>query len=105
MDACCLERFAQAPVLRVSTLRVACQPVRKPARVLRRRAPHPIPICCPGRRFRASDPRCAMELDEIDPARWAALEAATDDYIALPATQQQFANAAAALGQVGIMPA
>lgn len=50
-------------------------------------------------RFRASDPRCAMELDEIDPARWAALEAATDDYIALPATQQQFASAAAALGQ------
>lgn len=39
-----------------------------------------------------------MELDEIDPERWAALEAATDDYIALPAAQAKFAAAAAALG-------
>jgi hypothetical protein len=39
-----------------------------------------------------------MELDEIDPLRWAALEAATDEYIALPATQAKFAEAAAALG-------
>ncbi|KAL4853631.1 Phospholipase A I [Chlorella vulgaris] len=49
-------------------------------------------------RFCATDPRCAMELDEIDPLRWAALEAATDEYIALPATQAKFAEAAAALG-------
>ncbi|KAL4431288.1 hypothetical protein ABPG75_006544 [Micractinium tetrahymenae] len=56
-------------------------------------------------RFRASDPRCAMELDEIDPERWAALEAATDDYIALPATQQQFADAAAALGKIDMVAA
>lgn len=39
-----------------------------------------------------------MELDETDPQRWAALEAATDDYIAQPATQAKFAEAAAALG-------
>ncbi|EFN59236.1 hypothetical protein CHLNCDRAFT_138222 [Chlorella variabilis] len=52
-------------------------------------------------RFCALDPRCAMELDEIDPERWAALEAATDDYIALPAAQAKFAAAAAALGTQG----
>ncbi len=39
-----------------------------------------------------------MELDEIDPERWAGLEAATDDYIAMPAAQAKFAAAAAALG-------
>ena len=27
------------------------------------------------------DLRCGMELDEIDPLKWAALEAATEDYI------------------------
>ncbi|KAK9861855.1 hypothetical protein WJX84_002096 [Apatococcus fuscideae] len=32
-------------------------------------------------RFCATDPRCGMELDEIDPAIWELLEAATDDYI------------------------
>lgn len=42
-----------------------------------------------------------MELDEIDPARWAELEAATEEYLAQPATQAQFAEAAAALLQVG----
>ena len=43
-----------------------------------------------------------MELDEIDPERWSALEAATDDYIAQPEVQAQFAQAAAALPQVGV---
>ncbi len=33
-------------------------------------------------RFCPSDLRCGMDLDEIDPARWALLEAATDQYIA-----------------------
>ena len=42
-----------------------------------------------------------MELDEVDPERWAALEAATAEYIATPAVQQQFVEAAAALIQVG----
>lgn len=41
-----------------------------------------------------------MELDEVDPQRWAALEAATEEYVAAPATQAQFAEAAAALLQV-----
>jgi hypothetical protein len=38
-----------------------------------------------------------MELDEVDPSRWAALEAATEEYIGLAPTQGQFAAAAAAL--------
>ena len=42
-----------------------------------------------------------MELDEVEPERWAALEAATAEYIATPAVQQQFVEAAAALTQVG----
>jgi hypothetical protein len=37
-----------------------------------------------------------MELDEVDPAAWERLEAATDDYVASAASQ--FAAAAAALG-------
>ena len=52
------------------------------------------------RRLCASDPRCDMELDEVDPQRWAALEAATEEYVAAPDTQAQFAEAAAALLQV-----
>lgn len=40
-----------------------------------------------------------MELDEVDPARWAQLEAATAEYVAAPATQALLAEAAAALGQ------
>lgn len=32
-------------------------------------------------RFSATDPRCGMELDEIDPAVWELLETATDEYI------------------------
>lgn len=47
-------------------------------------------------RFTPVDPRCAMELDEVDPAAWDRLEAATDDYVASAATL--FAAAAAALG-------
>ncbi|PRW58490.1 phospholipase A I isoform X1 isoform A [Chlorella sorokiniana] len=50
-------------------------------------------------RFCASDPRCNMELDEVDPERWAQLEAATQEYVAAPATQAQYAEAAAALLQ------
>ena len=46
--------------------------------------------------FTPVDPRCAMELDEVDPAAWERLEAATDDYVASAASQ--FAAAAAALG-------
>ena len=48
-------------------------------------------------RFSATDSRCEMELDEVDPGRWAALEAATEEYIGLAPTQGQFAAAAAAL--------
>jgi len=33
-------------------------------------------------RLAATDPRCAMELDEVDPAKWAGLEAAADEYVA-----------------------
>lgn len=33
------------------------------------------------RRFCPSDLRCGIELDEIDPAKWALLEAATDEYV------------------------
>jgi hypothetical protein len=40
-----------------------------------------------------------MELDEIDPAKWAQLEAATQDYIL--AVAHKFDDAAAALTQVG----
>ena len=36
------------------------------------------PLCC---RFCPVDLRCGIELDEIDPAVWALLEAATDEYI------------------------
>lgn len=36
----------------------------------------------------------------MDPERWAQLEAATEEYVASPATQAQFAEAAAALLQV-----
>ena len=32
-------------------------------------------------RFNPLDVRCGIQLDEIDPAQWALLEAATDDYI------------------------
>ncbi len=44
------------------------------------------------------DPRCGMELDEIDPAKWAQLEAATQDYILGAA--HKFDDAAAALTEV-----
>lgn len=43
-------------------------------------------------RFCASDVRCGLELDEINPAEWAKLEAATDDYIA--ASQPRFQDCA-----------
>lgn len=33
-------------------------------------------------RFNCIDTRCGMDLDEIDPAHWAKLDAATDEYIA-----------------------
>lgn len=36
----------------------------------------------------------------MDSERWAQLEAATEEYVAAPATQAQFAEAAAALLQV-----
>ncbi len=32
-------------------------------------------------RFNPQDERCGMELDDINPDKWAALEAATDEYI------------------------
>ena len=32
-------------------------------------------------RFNAIDSRCGMALDAIDPAQWALLEAATDEYV------------------------
>lgn len=32
-------------------------------------------------RFNPLDERCGMELDDINPDKWAALEAATDEYI------------------------
>lgn len=35
----------------------------------------------PGCRFNPEDERCGMELDDIDPASWIALEAAAEDYI------------------------
>ena len=38
------------------------------------------PCCC--HRFNPLDKRCGINLDEIDPAQWKLLEAATDDYIA-----------------------
>jgi hypothetical protein len=41
------------------------------------------------------DARCAMELDEINPEKWAALEAATNEYIV--AEDAAFNAAAAAL--------
>ena len=50
------------------------------------------------RRFNPLDMRCGMELDEIDPARWAELEAATRDYIA--AEGAAFDAAATALTHV-----
>ena len=37
---------------------------------------------CPCHRFNPLDKRCGINLDEIDPAKWKLLEAATDDYIA-----------------------
>ncbi|KAL0020138.1 hypothetical protein WJX77_006173 [Trebouxia sp. C0004] len=39
-------------------------------------------------RFNPLDKRCGINLDEIDPAKWSLLEAATDDYIA--ASQDRF---------------
>ena len=59
------------------------------------------PAACSPCSFSATDSRCEMELDEVDPARWAALEAATEEYIGQAATQGQFAAAAAALVQGG----
>lgn len=47
-------------------------------------------------RFNPEDARCGMELDEINPEKWALLEAATDEYI--EAHGEQFDRAAAALG-------
>ena len=41
-------------------------------------APNP---SCSGHRFNPLDKRCGINLDEIDPAQWKLLEAATDDYI------------------------
>ena len=35
----------------------------------------------PARRFNPVDIRCGIPLDSIDPAQWALLEAATDEYI------------------------
>lgn len=46
-------------------------------------------------RFCPEDPRCGMELDEINPDKWAALEAATNEYII--AEDVTFDAAAAAL--------
>ena len=60
----------------------------------------PAPLHVPPPRFCANDPRCNMELDEVDPERWAQLEAATEEYIAAPTTQAQYAEAAAVLLQV-----
>lgn len=48
-------------------------------------------------RFDPVDPRCSMELDEIDPEKWALLEAAMDEFIAKNGAQ--FDAAAAALTQ------
>ena len=39
-------------------------------------------------RFNPLDKRCGINLDEIDPAQWSLLEAATEDYIA--ASQDRF---------------
>ena len=38
------------------------------------------------------DKRCGINLDEIDPAQWKLLEAATDDYIA--ASKERFQEVA-----------
>ena len=62
-----------------------------------RSAPFSLGLHPPPCRFSATDSRCEMELDEVDPSRWAALEAATEEYIGLAPTQGQFAAAAAAL--------
>jgi Leucine-rich repeat (LRR) protein len=48
-------------------------------------------------RFCSEDVRCNMELDEVDPAAWDRLEAATDEYAKEPAVMEQFDAAAAAL--------
>lgn len=60
----------------------------------------PAPLHVPPPRFCANDPRCNMELDEVDPERWAQLEAATEEYVAAPTTQAQYAEAASVLLQV-----
>ncbi len=49
-------------------------------------------------RFTPVDQRCAMELDEIDPAKWALLEDATREYIHSMA--HKFDDVAAALSKV-----
>ena len=43
------------------------------------------------------DARCAMELDETDEGRWAALEAAADEYLASPATASMLDDLASLL--------
>ena len=48
-------------------------------------------------RFCPQDERCGMELDEIDPAAWERLEAATDEFTKKAAIIERFDAAAAAL--------
>lgn len=46
-------------------------------------------------RFNPEDVRCGMELDEVNPAKWALLEEATEDYVNMHS--EEFDRAAAAL--------
>ena len=57
--------------------------------------------CMVHARFNPLDKRCGINLDEIDPAKWSLLEAATDDYIAASQDRfQQLADILAAPKQV-----
>jgi hypothetical protein len=54
-------------------------------------------------RFNPVDPRCGMELDEVDPLKWAGLEDAVDEHVA--ANSALFDEAAAALTRALDAPA
>lgn len=57
-------------------------------------------------RFNPLDKRCGINLDEIDPAQWSLLEAATEDYIAASQDRfQQLANILATPAQASGQPA